>query len=340
MISKGDFIVIHELYAKGYSIRKIAKMVKLDRKTVTRKLKESSYPKVIIRKVNKPSILEPYKEHIRNFIRKSNYRIPSSVILEDIRGLGYSGGKSVVQAFLKVEYSKHLTTIDPVVRFETAPGEQMQIDWTTMRSGCKPIYGFVATMGYSRHTFVHFTDNMEAATLIKCHELAFLFFSGVPKTILYDNMKTIVDTRDAYGKGNHKFQGAMYDLSKRLGFKIRLCRPYRAKTKGKVERFNSYLKGNFYRPLLIKLQDAKLVLTYQVLNNHIYPWLLKANNRIHDTTKQKPSVLFAEEQLMLLPYLAQPVRSSATYEKRLPNVVVIPPQLSEYDNLLIVGALA
>ena len=148
-------------------------------------------------------------------------------------------------------------------------------------------------------------------------------------------MKQVVDTRDAYGKGQHKFHGFMYDLSKRLGFKIRLCRPYRAKTKGKVERFNSYLKGNFYRPLVVKLKDANLDITYQVLNEHIHRWLARANNRIHATTKQKPSVMFAQEKDSLLPYMAQVIeKPGIAYTKALPHVVVQKPVLVEYDQLL------
>lgn len=332
--------MIHELKAKGYSIRLIAKLLKIDRRTVSKKLTEADYHGSLSRIIKKPSILEPYKLYILDFIGKSKYRIPNSVILEDIRELGYTGGRSILQEFLTIEYRKLNFVNDPVVRFETVAGEQMQVDWTTMRWGKKPIYGFVATMGYSRQTFVYFTDNMEAATLVMCHELAFLFFGGVSKTILYDNMKAIVDTRDAYGKGLHKFHGRMYDLSKRLGFKIKLCKPFRAKTKGKVERFNSYLKGNFYRPLVIKLKDANLEVTPQVLNQHIYRWLTKANNRIHGTTKQKPSVLFAQEQNSLLPYLAPIAIQDSNYTKGLPKVIVDSPMLDKYDQLLKMEVVA
>lgn len=338
MISRSDFIVIHELKAKGYSIRNIAKMLKMSRVTVTKALQTRECPSANTRQVNKPSILDPYKGYIRDFISKSKHRIPYSAILDDIRKLGYAGGRSILQEFLTAEYYKRNLEKDPIVRFETEPGEQMQVDWTTIRWGKKPIYGFVATLGYSRYTFVYFTNNMEAATLVKCHELAFLFFGGVPKSILYDNMKTIVDTRDAYGKGQHKFHGVMYDLSKRLGFKIRLCRPYRAKTKGKVERFNSYLKGNYYRPLVIKLSDAKLEITAHVLNDHIYSWLGRANNRIHATTKQKPSILFTQEQQYLLPYISNPKETDTAKQiKTLPNVIVEKPDLNDYDHLLGMG---
>jgi len=334
MISKGDHLVIKDLYAKGKSIRKIAELLKINRRTVTKKLEEAEYHEAASRILMKPSLLEPYKDYVCTFISKSSKRIPYSALLDDIRELGYLGSRSILQEFLTIEYRKLKLVDDPVVRFETLPGEQMQVDWTTIRWGKNPIYGFVGTMGYSRQTFVYFTDNMEAETLVKCHELAFLFFNGVPKTILFDNMKQIVITRDAYGKGMHKFHGAMYDLSKRLGFKIRLCRPYRAKTKGKVERFNSYLKGNFYRPLVVKLLDTNLYITPQVLNEHIYCWLAKANHRIHGTTKQKPAVLFAQEKDSLLPYMAVSTGQRVTYTKAMPQVVVQKPVLIEYDLLL------
>ncbi|MCE3269057.1 MAG: Integrase catalytic region [Burkholderiales bacterium] len=186
MISRGEYIVIHELYAKGYSIRKISRTLKIDRKTITRRLREASY-KVQTRATTKKDILAPYKSYILEFIKKSNYRIPYPVILEDIKTHGYKGSRATLQHFLTSEYKKLNLVNDPVIRFETAPGEQMQVDWTTIRYGRDPIYAFVATLGYSRYSFVYFVNNMEADTLIQCHERAFLYFNEVTKTILYDN---------------------------------------------------------------------------------------------------------------------------------------------------------
>ena len=76
-------------------------------------------------------------------------------------------------------------------------------------------------------------------------------------------------------------------------------------------------------------------ITPQVLNEHIYRWLARANNRIHATTKQKPSVMFAQEKDNLLPYMAQVIeKAGITYTKALPHVVVQKPVLLEYDQLL------
>lgn len=341
MITKEDFIVIHSLYNNGLSISEIARMTKLNRRTVRKRLLEKELTNST-RMVKTPSKLEAYKNYVVDFISKSNKRIPCSVILEDIIALGYQGKRSILQEFLTKEYRNRQMIKDPVVRFETMPGEQMQVDWTTIRSGKNPLYAFVATLGYSRYTYVCFVDNMAAATLINCHERAFLYFGGITKNILYDNMKAVVLERNAYGKDEHKFHPELLDMAKCYGFTIRLCKPYRAKTKGKVERFNSYLKGNFYRPLQIKLKAASLAITAEVLNNYSSSWLTRANARIHGTTKKQPIVLLQEESRSLLPYpVNQPVAKEVVrkqHYKHVPIVLVDKPNIAQYDQLL--GAVA
>ncbi len=131
------------------------------------------------------------------------------------------------------------------------------------------------TLGYSRASFVYFTNDMESTTLIDCHHKAFAYFGGVPKTILFDNMKTVVNKRDAYGDGQHHFNEQFYALSRDCGFTIKLGQPYRARTKGKVERFNHYLKGNFYRPLIAKLSGEIIQITADLLSSG---WFQITNN--------------------------------------------------------------
>ena len=81
----------------------------------------------------------------------------------------------------------------------------------------------------------------------------------------------------------------MNELAESCGFTPRLCRPYRAKTKGKVERFNSYLKGSFVVPLASSLEASGLKLDVSVANRHVRRWLDEvANVRIHGTTGVTP----------------------------------------------------
>jgi hypothetical protein len=140
---------------------------------------------------------------------------------------------------------------------------------------------------------------------LSCHTGAFEFFAGTPKQILYDNMKTVVIERDAYGQGEHKFQGAFLDFATHCGFVPKLCRPYRAKTKGKVERFNGYLRRSFYNPLVAKLTQiggAQLQLDVDTANTEVLRWLREvANARIHGTTARVPREVLIEEQAALQP---------------------------------------
>lgn len=329
MISQEEFIMIHELKKQGYSIRKISRITNIDRKTVRKRLNDTNLS-LITRNNKKPSKLEPYTTFILDWINKSNKRIPSSIIFSEIKDKGYTGKLRILQSFLNKIYNDK-KIIEPLIRFETNPGYQAQVDWTTMRSGKDPIYGFVMTLGYSRNSFVYFTDNMSSKTLIECHHKAFAYFGGITRTILYDNMKTVVEKRDFYGVDKHKFHDALLDLSKTYGFIIRLCKPYRAKTKGKVERFNSYLKSNFYHPLIAKLQNIKI--NADLLNIYLNSWLNMANNRIHNTTKAKPIDLLHEDMHHALKYWLPVTPNKAIY-KQLINIPIVQPALSNYDMLV------
>lgn len=298
MIDKEEFTVMHTLRKRGYSIRAISKIVGLDRRTVAKRLQENTlqpYKKVIYK-----SKLDPYKEYIISRVQQAlPDTIPSTVILEEIRKYGYDGQIRIIQAFIR-----SLTLEKPkeeVVRFETEPSYQAQVDWTIIRSGKKPIYGFVMVLGFSRMAFVYFTDNMRQDTWQECHVKAFEYFGGVPQTLLYDNLKSVVISRDKYGKNQHGFNNDFLEFAKD-NFIPKLCKVYRAKTKGKVERFNLYLKRNFYVPLKSALKGSDIAITTELLNGKIFSWLEYANARVHDTTKQKPSELFKEEKPLLEPF--------------------------------------
>jgi hypothetical protein len=91
------------------------------------------------------------------------------------------------------------------VRFETEPGQQMQADWATMGRGGDKLKVFIATLGWSRATYIEFCDDERVETLIRVHEKALLAFGGVPIEVLYDNMRTVVLERNTYGRGVHRF---------------------------------------------------------------------------------------------------------------------------------------
>lgn len=282
------------------SLRKIAEEVGCAVNTVRSHLEADTRPRYQRNKL-RVTKLSPFADYLRERQTAAHPAwIPATVLQREIAAQGYAGGLSQLRAFLRS--LKPALPIDPVVRFETAPGEQMQVDWVEFRKGTNPLYAFCATLGFSRASFVEFVTDMKVETLIACHDHAFESFGGVTRRVLYDNMKTVVLERDASGQGAHRFHSGFLDYARHCGFVIKLCRPYRAKTKGKVERFNGYLRHSFYVPLVATLKQAGLILDAVTANAQVRRWLKDiANERIHGTTQKRPAERLKEEPLQSLP---------------------------------------
>lgn len=291
------------LHQQGYSQRAIAKELSISRRTVIKYLKSkrdepNDEPKYQPR-AKTTSKLDEFKPYLHSRIAKASpIHLSAVVLLREIKELGYTGSISLLRQYLYQYRGK--AEVQPIVRFETLPGKQMQVDWGQMRGGKTPIHAFVMVLGYSRALFVHFTDNMRYETLEHCHQLAFEYFQGVAQQIWYDNMKTVVVERDAYGEGKHRFHQGFYQFSKRCGFIPKLCQPYRPQTKGKVERMVRYVRDNFYQPLVTQLAACGHELNVDTANLNVMDWLNNiANVRIHDTTKEQPSKRLETERTYL-----------------------------------------
>jgi transposase len=253
------------------------------------------------------------------------------VLLREIGDLGYRGGISQLKAWLA---PLKQSAPEPVVRFETAPGHQMQADFTWVRRGRDPLVALVATLGYSRATFVKFGLKEDVEALCGGLREALDYFGGVPEQVLFDNARTVVIERDAYGPGQHRWNDRLRELAEECGFAPRLCRPYRAKTKGKVERFNGYLKGSFLVPLAASLNAGGLKLTAEVANAQVRRWLDEvANARVHATTRAVPAHRLEEERAVMLP--APALKGSTPLQLQVPvPVESLQHPLSVYDALL------
>ncbi|MFZ2540230.1 MAG: IS21 family transposase [Gallionella sp.] len=300
MITNEVYVEIEILRKHGMSLRKIAIAVGCAVNTVRSHLEVGTLPSY---KRNKLRVtrLSPFHGYLmgRQAAAHPDW-IPATVLMREIVARGYTGGSSQLRAYM--HGFKPALPCDPVVRFETAPGEQMQVDWVEFRKGRDPLYAFCATLGFSRMSFVEFVTDMKVETLIACHQHAFEAFGGIPKRVLYDNMKTVVIERDATGGSAHQFHAGFLDYARHCGFVIKLCRPYRAKTKGKVERFNGYLRRSFYVPLVAQLKQAGLILDAVTANIQVRIWLKDiANERIHGTTQIRPAQRLQEECLQALP---------------------------------------
>lgn len=209
---------------------------------------------------------------------------------------GYEGKYSIVADFVKQH--KEQETKKATIRFETNPGLQAQVDWkedmvlVNENGEIFKINIFLMILGYSRYKFIMLTSNRSQETLFNCMINAFKFFEGIPKEILFDNMKTVVDhSKSSFGKTifNQRFEY----FAKDMGFKPIACRPYRPQTKGKVESL------------------AKLMNRLKVYNEEFTTWEeleIIIKNLLHDINHEVsqgcggiPLKLFEKEKEYLLP---------------------------------------
>jgi transposase len=171
--------------------------------------------------------------------------------------------------------------------------------------------------------WARFVAQQDLATVLRCHVAAFEALGGVPEQILYDRMRTAV-------LGEVDERGIVYNdkllaLAAHYGFVPKACRPYRAKTKGKVERPIRYARENFVY--------GREFLGDTHLDAERERWLAKANARIHATTKERPVERFdRDERHVLKPLAAQPYRSLVLVaRKQRPAVTIVAPVREEVE---------
>lgn len=257
-------------------------------------------------------------------------------LLAECRATGYDGGVTQLREY--VAGIRPRPEPEPIIRFETEPGVQAQFDFAEVRLPWGKRWALVVVLGYSRLLYVEFTPRQTALTVMLGLERAFHAFGGVPQELLFDQMKAVI-VEDHRGSGGKLLENAEFlRFAAHWGFRIRACRPYRAQTKGKVERPIRYLRDNFLYGRTF-LGDADLA-------DQGARWLSDvANVRLHGTTKEQPLVRWArDERAVLQPLAARPYRSlvllpespAARVSPRVavPQVTVERRALAHYDTLL------
>lgn len=290
------------MYAEGWKKRALARHFGISRNTVRRILRQNKAKRDEGHDVlseNKPlrrkSMLDDWADEMKKLLEKYP-DITGVRMYEKLAAKGFEGGKTIVTDRLR--QMRPRSKKQPVVRFETEPGNQGQMDWSEytipFRSGKKKVLCFSYVLGFSRKQYIDFTWDRKFFTLIRRHLDAFEWFGGVPQTALYDNEKTVVLRWEG---GQPLYNPAFISFATHYRFRPVACRPGRAQTKGKVERPFDYLEKN--------LLNARDFQDMDHLRQTGRWWLTnRSDTHVHETTGRPPGELFSGHEkhtLLALP---------------------------------------
>jgi transposase len=292
------------LFHGGASVRRIALSLGVSRRTVHRALGQveqargGSPARAPRAATARPSKLDAYEPAIADLLARYP-AISVRRIHEELRQIGYTGGYTVLSE--RVLRLRPTPVAAPVRRFETAPGEQAQMDYSTYDldftdEGRRRVHAFSYVLGYSRRQYLHFVEAQDFATTVREHIRAFEHLGGVAATCLYDNMKVVVS---GYDGDDPVYNPRFLAFVAHYGFRPVACRPRRPQTKGKVERPFGYVESS--------LLGGRTFRGLEHLNETAAWWLVGvADVRIHSQTKARPIDRHAEEQPHLVPLPARP----------------------------------
>jgi transposase len=285
---------IHRLHwAEKWSLRKIARHLRIGRRTIAKYLAAPASPPTHRHRTSK---LDPFKPAIAELLHQD----PSAnapVIAQRLRPLGYDGSITIVKDHLRA-VRQDSAARRAYLRVEPAPGERCDVDWghfgaLAYNGAARKLYAFCLVEGHSRKMYLEFTHSQSFETFVRCHLHAFRKFGGVARELWYDNLATAV----AEHEGNLvRFHPRFLAFAREFDFLPRACHVAAAWEKGKVERAIGYVRQNFW-PLrsFTDLVDV---------NAQARRWLGEiANQRQHRETGQRPDERFQPEALRPLPAL-------------------------------------
>lgn len=287
---------IRYLHAQGKSVRAIAAELGIARNTVRAALRDEQPARY--RRPSRPNPqLTPFADAIRHMALEQ--RLIGSRILRELQALGYCGGKTALYTYLQTLRAS-IPSRRVTERFETAPGQQGQFDWSpyTVVLGERPtkLIAFGLTLGFSRRKHYWLSHDETQGSVFEALEAGFRHFGGVPKELLVDNAKVFVtDARPDHFTWNRHF----LELCGHYAVQPIACHPYRPQTKGKIERPFFYLEQHFIKGHAWPTFDALVGDLAHFITDDL-------DVRIHGTTQERPRDRFQREQPLLTPLPAHP----------------------------------
>jgi len=307
MVSMYLWQKIRTMQENRQGIKAIARTLKLSRNTVKKYLRSTEPP--VFKKREYALKIAPYEDKIVEMVRK---KYIGTRIYEELVAEGYRGSLKTLSNHLARIRSEEREKGRSTVRVETGPGEQMQYDWTeweiSLGGTVRTVYIHAVVLGYSRLTHFSCSATIRQEDVMKALERAFAFFGGTCRTLLMDNgSQMVVENRKEKGV---RFNESFLMFCGLYGIDPEACQPYRARTKGKVERTFFSLKERGLR--------GKDVSDWAELENLLQSFTRTFNQRRHQTLHEKPVDRFEREKPALRPLL--PVDPRRLYEGEIRKV--------------------
>lgn len=285
----GEDAVMKRLLSEGVPVAEVARRLGRARQTIYNWIDRGPAAKH-----GRPSKLDRFRAYIES--RLERFDLPATVLFRELHRMGYDGGITVLREIVASIKQRHVQRL--VDRFETEPGRQAQVDWTSCgtivhRGRRRRLSLLVVVLGHSRIIWARFVVSERRGVLMGLLERAFHTLGGVPRELLFDNLKQVVaQTRSKDAPA--KIQTSFAAFADHWGFEVLACPPYWPRAKGKVERAIGYIKRSFL--------EGRRFTSLEDINAQLDVWLAEvANVRVHATIKARPCDRWEADREAMLP---------------------------------------
>jgi len=283
--------VVRLFHAEKWKIGTIAAQLGIHHGTVRRTLSREGV--AAPSRVHKPSIVAPYVPLIVETL-DTYPRLPASRLYVMAKERGYAGSPDHFRRAVALHRPRPVT--EAYLRLRTLPGEQAQVDWAhfgnlLVGSAERQLMAFVMVLSFSRMVFLRFYLDARMSSFLHGHASGFEFFGGVPRVLLYDNLKSAVLER----KGDAiRFHPTLLELSAHYRYEPRPVAVARGNEKGRVERAIQYIRTSFF--------PARKYDGLADLNRQALEWCqtTAAERRSHENEKLLVRDAFEQERPLLL----------------------------------------
>ena len=292
----------------------IARQLHVHHGTVARVLAQAGLPR--IGSPSRPSRIDPYLPFILGILEKFP-TLTASRLYAMVRERGYSGGPDHFRHVVACHRPR--PKAEAYLRLATLPGEQGQVDWGhfgkhTIGRAVRPLMGFVMVLSYSRQIFLRFFLNASLENFLRGHVGAFATWNGLPRVLLYDNLKSAVLERQGEAI---RFHPTLLEFAAHYRFEARPVAVARGNEKGRVERAIRYVRDSFFA--------ARSFVDLADLNEQANAWCrgIAADRRCPEDISKSVREVFAEEAPRLLPLPDNPypiLERKGVYAHRAPYV--------------------